>query len=164
MVLWLPISIHKKVYSNLLCHHHRDRSQQTPHTTHKKIAVRRVEQFLIAASLLEPIHNTDTNDGLPVPAVKWGLKIEPGGEGLAPLEIIEFYEIIYPILSTTRCLASRDQHPRSYHFLTSQVRLFSHCIDAGYRDCCICSLNHPMYAYDIYLTSHKLLSDMSFRL
>jgi len=48
------------------------------------------------------------------------LKFEPEdgeNEHLAPLEMIGFCETIYPVLSSTRYLASRDQLSHSYHFL-----------------------------------------------
>jgi hypothetical protein len=74
------------------------------------IIIRQVEQFLIAASLLELILDTDTSDGLsaPGPVVRWRLKFEPEDGNLIPLEMIEFCESIYPVLLTTRYLASCD--------------------------------------------------------
>jgi len=55
----------------------------------------------------EPIPDTDTNNDLPAPAMKWRLKFEPGdeeNENLAPLEMIELCVITYPVLLTTRHL------------------------------------------------------------
>jgi len=95
-----------------------------PRITYKTIIIRQVEQFLIAASLLELIPGTDvSNDS---DSVEWRLKSEPEdeeNEHLASLEMVEFCETIYPILPNTRHLASRDQLSRNYHFLTSQVWL-----------------------------------------
>jgi hypothetical protein len=87
--------------------------------TYRTIIIRQVEQFLIAASLLELILDTDASDDSPT--VKRRLNFEPEdeeNENLALPEIIESCETIYPVLPTTRYLASRDQFSRSYHFLT----------------------------------------------
>jgi hypothetical protein len=84
--------------SNLHCHHDRDQNHQMPRITYKTVIIRQVEQFLIAASLLELILDTDTSDDL---TVKWRLKFEPEDEenkNLAPLEMIEFFKSLHHLL------------------------------------------------------------------
>jgi len=97
-----------------------------PRITYKKIIIRQFEQFLIAANLLELIFNSD--DYWLENSEPWGLGLaqefedtELEREPLIPLEIMEFCEIIYPVLPLIRYLAPRDRLSRSYHFFTSQV-------------------------------------------
>jgi hypothetical protein len=116
-----------------------------PRITYKTIIVRQVEQLSIAANLLEFVLDTDSRGD----SVEGRLKFEPGDEEdehLAPLEI-KFCETVYPVLPTTRYLASRDQLSRSYYLL---MRLISNWIyemtddksDSFFR---ICQLFEPLH-------------------
>jgi len=87
-----------------------------PRITYKRIIIRQFERFLIAASLLELILDSDTDDsnGLDFKLVDWQLKFEPEdgeNEHLALLEMIEFCETVYLVLLSTRFLAYFFESP-----------------------------------------------------
>jgi len=91
-----------------------------PRTTYKTIIIRQIEQFLIAVSLFELILDSPTDHATGSGRLE---SEDPDDAHLAPLEVTEFCETIYPILPSIRYLASRDQLSRSYYFFTSQVLL-----------------------------------------
>ena len=93
-----------------------------PRITYKKISVHQFEQFLVAASLI-----FDSDDHWLEP---WGFRLaqefedtESERKPLIPLEIMDFCEIIYPVLPLIGYLAPRNRLSRSYHFFTSQAAL-----------------------------------------
>ena len=63
MALQQPIGIRKKGLNCECPSHRHHRNLQMPRVTYKTIITRQVEQFLVSASLLELILDTDASDG-----------------------------------------------------------------------------------------------------